>query len=298
MGGSLGANDAANIFGTGIASKLISFRNAMVMLSIFVVLGAVLEGPKCMKSLGELGALDLNQAFICTMAAAITMIILTIYAIPASTSQAIVGAIVGSMLVDGSPNYMQLLKMFICWVFTPIGAAIIAYLIYRFTDFLVSRYIKSIRGFENFVRITFLISGCYGSYALGANNVANSTGVYVNAGLLDPRPAALYGGIAIALGAILFSKKVIYTVGAKITLIGPLGALISTLAHSITVHIYTQIGVPVSSSQAIVGAVIGIGLVRGIRAVNFRILAKIGIGWIMTPLSSGLITWIAVFFWS
>lgn len=292
MGWSLGANDAANIFGTGVASRLISFRNAVTLLSIFVIIGAVLEGSKCMTSLKDLSSVTIDQAFIATTAAAITMTLLTLFAIPASTSQAIVGAIIGVTWMHQTPNLGQLSKMVICWIGTPIGGAILGFVIYLIFNKFAEKYLNSSRHFQNYVRIAFIFTGCYGSYALGANNVANTTGVYVNAGMLTPQAGALIGGIMIALGAITFSKKVMYSVGAKITMIGPIGALVATLAHSMTVHIYTQIGIPVSSSQAIVGAVIGIGMVRGIRAVNKAMIVRILIGWVMTPISAGLLAYL------
>ena len=297
LGWTLGANDSANVFGTGVTSQLIKFRTAVILISIFVIAGAIIEGPKCMQSISDLGSIGLNQAFICTLSAGIAMTILTVLAIPASTSQAIVGAIIGATMIHSTPNYQQLFKMVICWVLTPIGGAIIAFIMYLVVDFFVQRYIQTHRAFQYFLRMAMLVSGCYGAYALGANNVANTTGVYVNSGLLTAQQAALIGGIAIAIGAITYSKKVMMTVGQRITLIGPVGAVIATFSHSLTIHIYTQIGVPVSSSQAIVGAVIGIGLVRGIRAVNKDIIWKIFIGWFSTPVCSGVLAYAILRVW-
>jgi PiT family inorganic phosphate transporter len=67
---------------------------------------------------------------------------------------------------------------------------------------------------------------------------------------------------------------------------------VAILAEAITVHIYAIIGVPVSTSQAIVGAVLGIGLVKGVRTIQMKTLAKILFGWIGTPAISAGITWI------
>jgi inorganic phosphate transporter, PiT family len=145
--------------------------------------------------------------------------------------------------------------------------------------------------FQAVVTGGLILAGCYGSYSLGANNVANTTGVYYASHTISPLQASVLGGLAIALGALTYSKPVMETVGSKITQLGALAALIATLAESITVHIYTQIGVPVSTSQAIVGAVVGIGLVRGIRAVSQRMLLMIVVGWFATPLVAGLLAY-------
>jgi len=292
MGWSLGANDAANIFGTGVTSQLIKFRTAIILLGIFVITGAVLEGPKCMHSLNKLGALDINQAFICTLAAALTMTILTFMSIPASTSQAIVGAIIGATIIVQQPNWLQFGKMLLCWILTPVGGAVIAYILYQLFDYFISRRIRSTRSLQRFLKVTMIVAGCYGSYALGANNVANTTGVYVNTGLFSPLAGSLIGAIAIIIGAATYSKRVMETVGNRITIIGPQGAVIATLSHSITIHIYTQIGIPVSSSQAIVGAVAGIGFVRGIKAVNRKVMRQIFTGWLLTPIIAGLVAFL------
>ncbi len=294
MGWSLGANDAANIFGIGVTSRILKFRTATFLLALFVLLGAWFEGSRCFETLGRLGDIGLNQAFIVTFAAAVAMTILTVLKIPASTSQAIVGAIIGATLVASQPNWIQLVTMVICWILTPVGGALIAWLMYMIFDAIVSRRRRSTRVMQRFLYVTMVVSGCFGAYALGANNVANTTGVYVNTGLITPETGALLGALSIALGAATFSRKVMDTVGNRITLIGPQGAVIATLAHSITLYIYAHIGVPVSSSQAIVGAVAGIGMVRGIRAVNRKVMRQIAVGWMFTPVLAGVFAWLGV----
>ena len=256
--------------------------------------GAALEGPKCIAALGELGVLGVNRAFLTTLAAAIAMTMLTFFKIPASTSQAIVGAIIGATLISSQPNWDQFFKMAICWVLTPIGGAFFGFVFYKLADLIVRNFFASSRRFEMFLRFTLVIAGSYGAYALGANNLANTTALYVHSGMLKPFTAAVIGGVAIAVGTITYSKRVMHTVGARITLIGPVGAVVATLAHSITIHIFTQVGVPVSSSQAIVGAVIGIGLVRGIKVVNYKVLLQIFIGWIMTPIAAGILAFVFI----
>ena len=119
--------------------------------------------------------------------------------------------------------------------------------------------------------------------------MANVTGVYVNAGLLLPMGASVIGGLGIALGVITYSKKVMMTVGKSIVALDPFSAFVVVLAEAMTLHLFTQLGVPVSSSQAVVGAVVGVGLVGGLRTVSFKILSTIAIGWVMTPLGAGLL---------
>jgi PiT family inorganic phosphate transporter len=127
---------------------------------------------------------------------------------------------------------------------------------------------------------------------LGANNVANVTGVYVGSGLLTPAQAALIGSLSIALGVLTYSRKVMNTVGKRIVELDGFSAFVSEFSAAITVHLSTQIGVPVSSSQAIVGGVTGVGLLKGVKSVSRRTLVEIAVGWISTPLASGIVAYL------
>jgi PiT family inorganic phosphate transporter len=80
------------------------------------------------------------------------------------------------------------------------------------------------------------------------------------------------------------------TVGKGIVPLDPFSALVAVLAEGVVLHLFTQVGVPVSSSQAIVGAVVGVGLVGDIQAVSGRMLSNIGLGWELTPVLAGVMT--------
>jgi len=289
LGWSLGANDSANIFGTGVATGTVKYRTAISLTALFVVAGALLEGPKCMQTLGEISKLVPVAAFCCALAAAVTMTGLTLLAIPASASQAIVGSIIGAGIIYGNADFTKLYKVVVCWVFTPLCGIALGYLVYRVSEWLLNRTVKSLTLRNRIYFVGILIAGCYGAYSLGANNVANVTGVYVAAGQVGPLQASIIGGLSIALGVLTYSEKVMLTVGRGIVPLDPFSAFVVVLAEAITLHVFTQVGVPVSSSQAVVGAVVGVGLVGGLRTVSAKALLKISFGWLMTPLSAGLI---------
>jgi len=292
LGWALGSNDAANIFGTAVATRTIRFWTAAILTSIFVIIGAVLEGSGGMHTLGSLSSQTVNSAFITSLAAAITVSLMTYLKLPVSTSQAVVGAIIGSGIVRNTVNFRPLLKIFSAWIFTPIGALIIAIIFMKIYSKYIENYINNIIKLDRIVKIGLVIAGIYGSYALGANNVANVTGVYVKTGLVSPLQGALIGGIAIASGVLTYSRSVMMTVGKKITELSSLNALIAVLAESTTVYIYARIGIPVSTSQAIVGAVIGIGLIKGINLINKNTLKNILFGWLGTPTIALIISFI------
>ncbi len=290
LGWGLGANDAANIFGTGVANGVIKYRTAVILTAIFVLVGAYLEGSRGMETYGKLTDVDINSAFIASLAAAITINILTMFALPASTSQAIVGSISAVGLMGGGISSKILTKVLLSWVLTPIGAAVISYTLYRVFGWLLEGRIKSVRVWSLMMKVGFFCAGIYGAYTLGANNVANSTAVFVKAGMITPTAAVIIGGLSIGLGVMTFSRRVMMTVGRKITEMSDFAALVAVLGQDITVHIFTWVGVPVSTSQAIVGAVMGVGLVKSSKAVNLKVIGNIGIGWISTPTASFVIT--------
>jgi len=288
IGWALGSNDSANLFGTGVAAEVVKYRTAVILISIFVILGALVEGYKSMDTVGNMSQLTHMGAFIAAFSAGLCVGIFSFLALPVSASQAIMGAVLGIGMISGIPDFTKLYKVVICWVFTPIGALLFSFFLYSILGQLFQKFLLNIRLRNIFIKIALIFAGCYGSYSLGANNVANVTGVYVGSGMLSPFEAALIGSLSIASGVLTYSKKVMDTVGKKIVDLDGFSAFISSLSAAITVHLFTQVGVPVSSSQAVVGGVTGIGLKKGAKTVRLRTLAEIGIGWISTPLSSGI----------
>lgn len=287
FGWSLGANDAANVYGTAVTNGLIKFRTAVTISAIMILIGAMLEGSKGLETISSISTQTIFTASITTLAAAISMTLMTYLGLPASSSQAMVGALLGIGILNGTVEWGVMVKVIICWVATPIGSAFFGFILYKFLGILFKK-IKSLQVQDITLKISAIVIGAYGSYALGANNVANVTGPFAE--IIPIKIAALIGALAIGFGVISFSKKVMYTVGKEIVILDHFSSVIAVLSLSITVWIFAIIGVPVSTSQAIVGAVIGAGLARGSRDVNLKILKRIGIGWLETPLIAGIVS--------
>ena len=291
LGWGLGANDAANVFGTGVATGVVRYRTAIILTSVFVIIGALAQGSRGMHTVGALTDIDVHTAFIASVAAAITITILTILAIPVSTSQAIVGAILAVGVMGGGVEVSILVKVLLSWAISPFAALLISYILYRVIGALIERRIRDVHAWSVFMKIGFYLVGIYGAYALGANNVANTTGVFLRAGMLTPFTASLIGSVSIGIGVCTFSRRVMYTVGKKITELSDLAALVAVLGQDITVHLFSWVGVPVSTSQAIVGAVIGVGLVKSSSKVNFGTVGRIVLGWFSTPAAAFIMTY-------
>ena len=129
LGWSLGANDAANLFGTAVATRMLKFRTAALVGSLFVVLGAWAGAHGAAKTLGRLGAIDAPAgAFTVALAAAVSVVVLlTRSGLPVSITQAIVGAILGWNLFTGRPTDAKALTQLLSsWLISPLLAGAIA----------------------------------------------------------------------------------------------------------------------------------------------------------------------------
>jgi PiT family inorganic phosphate transporter len=324
LGWSLGANNASNVFGSAVASRLVTFRTAAIVASVFVIIGAVVQGAGASQTLGKLGAVNaIGGSFTVALAAATTVYVLTKFALPASATQAIVGAIIGWNFFTGNNTDSKVLEQIVTtWVTGPLMGAVFAVLLYIFLKKIKTSARIHIIRFESYIKTWLIIVGAFGAYSLGANNIANVMGVFVPAfslrdlhvgilSLSSDQQLFLLGGLAIAVGIITYSRRVMETVGENIVELSSEAALVVVLAQAIVLFIFSSSGlsnlfvkiglppipmVPVSSSQVIVGCVLGIGLYKGAGNINFKILGEIGIGWIATPITSGLLAFFSLFF--
>ena len=324
LGWSLGANDAANVFGTAVGTRMIRFQTAAIVCGIFVILGAVISGAGTTETLGKLGSINaLPGAFAACIAAGLSVYLMTKAGLPVSTTQAIVGAIVGWNIYTGSTTNIKVLITIVgTWVLCPIISGMIAMLFFTITKKLLKKSKLHLLRLDAYTRTALLLAGAFGAYSLGANNIANVMGVFVPISpftelnimnvltLSSQGQLFLLGGLAIAVGVITYSKKVMLTVGNDLLRLTPVAAFIVVIAHSIVLFVFASKGisnflisinlppiplVPVSSSQAVVGAVIGIGLLKGGKEVRWNIAGKITIGWIILPVIAALISFVVLF---
>ncbi|MCF7912372.1 MAG: inorganic phosphate transporter [Candidatus Cloacimonetes bacterium] len=325
LGWSLGANNAANFFGTAVGTKMIKFRTAAIFCGIFVILGAVISGAGTADTLSKLGAIDtLPGAFVIALASAITSYFMTRAGLPISTSQAIIGGIVGWNLYTLTPtDTVSLYNIVGTWIFSPVLTAIMAYLLYHIFKRIIDRANIHLLLLDKYTRIGLLLAGVFGSYSLGANNIGNVVGIFMNSSpfrditiggiwhISSVQQLFLLGGLAIAVGVFTYSKKVMLTVGSGIYKLSPVTALIVVISVSITLFLFASRGlheflvschlpafplVPVSSSQAVIGAVMGISFAKGARNLRWGKIVQISLGWVITPVLSAVLSYFSLFF--
>ncbi|MFB6354897.1 MAG: inorganic phosphate transporter [bacterium] len=316
LGWGMGANDCANVFGPHVGSNLMKYRTCIIIFCVAVILGSVLYGQsmvtdagKVLPKTGELKQKSswalINLAVLVTLSAGLAVNLATYLGIPTSTSQGSIGAFFGLSIALGIqhgalaslPPWYTFIKMVISWIISPFLAGLLGFFMQKWGSTIVNKYVQNERVFNRMIWIMLFVAGAYGSFILGASHAGIAVAPFYTAGLFEnwlgisaKAWAAGLGGVAIAAGAVTYAHKVIYSVGTKITTLDPFSAFTSVVAMSICVNVFKDFGVPVSSSQAIVGAVAGVGLTRGARAVSFDTLRNIALGWIATPIFPAIVS--------
>jgi len=324
LGWSLGANDAANIFGTAVGTRMIRFKTAAIVASIFVIIGAVVQGGGAAHTLGKLGNVStLAAAFTVALSAALTVYWMTRMSLPVSTSQAIVGAIIGWNFYTNNPTDLHsLTKIVTTWISGPILGGIFAILLFMLVKVITKKTNVHLLYKDIYIRYGLLLVGAFGAYSLGANNIANVMGVFVGAVNLPTIDLGIFhldgtqqlfliGGVAIGIGIITYSKHVMETVGNTLMPLTPEAAIVVVLSQALVLFIFSSQGlsdafqsvglpaiplVPVSSSQVVIGSIIGIGIYKGGKEIKYSILGGISLGWIATPIVAGIMAFFMLFF--
>ncbi|NOX44228.1 MAG: inorganic phosphate transporter [Caldiserica bacterium] len=291
VGWNIGANDTANCVGTSVGSGLLSYRGAIVLVSLFVVIGGLLQGGNVAMTVGKgVVEVELPQAavLVALISAGVFVTLATVLKLPVSTTQAIVGAVAGIGMAAGAPvNVGKLAEIAQVWVINPFLMALLSYAIYRVATSLMRR-VRYVELWDRLMGVLVLFSVAYMAFSLGANHVGTTIGPLVNLGF-GGRWLILFGGLAIATGVLTFSRGVTETLSGSITVLDPLSAFSAQAAAAMGVHLFSILGIPVSTSQAVVGAVVGVGIVKGIRAISRRRVLEILIGWVATPTTAGLL---------
>lgn len=332
MGWSLGTNDAANAFGTAVATRVVKYRTAIIIIAVMVILGAALLGHNNIDKLssiatnnevvaspedveaaidaGKLADLRLKsalKAFIIFACAALTVFVMSYLKFPVSANQSITGAVIGWGLCYAnysdpavkSGNLIEMLEFASTWLINPVGAALISFALVFIVKRFIEKKLTSMKNYDMIVKIGYLVAGAFSAFSIGQNSSASVTAFYYDATnqganlLTSARLTAIIGGVAIAVGVLTFSKRVMMTVGGSIAEISQVDGFMVIIASALTVILMGKwMGIPVSTSQSVVGAVVGAGLVNGPKTVNFGVFKRIAIAWVSSPTVAGLLTYL------
>ncbi len=324
LGWSLGANNAVTLFGTAVSSKMVRFRVAALVAGACVIAGSVLSGAGTTNTLTDLGGINaIAGSFTAALAVGLAVTWMTRVKIPVSATQAVVGAIIAWNLFTGSPTDMLSLSRIVgSWLVSPLIAGVFSFLIFKALKRTVLKWKIHMLLLDSYTRVGLIIVGALVSYSMGANNIANVMGMFVQAApvrgvvLADMIHVSgaqllfLLGGAAIAVGIYTYGHKVMKTVGSDLFKISPITGFAVVLSEFVVLFLFTSQSletlllelslpsiplVPLSATQVFIGAVIGVGLAKDPQSVDFRVLGKICIGWIVAPLTAGILAFVMLF---
>ena len=151
-----------------------------------------------------------------------------------------------------------------------------------------------------------IFTACAMAFAHGSNDVANGIGpmaavvsIVESGGQVGQKASLpiwilLLGGVGIVVGLATMGWKVMQTIGTKITELTPTRGYCATLAAATTVVLASKTGLPVSTTHIAVGAVMGVGLARGLGALDLRVIGNIVVSWVITLPAGGILA--AIFF--
>ncbi|NJE01526.1 inorganic phosphate transporter [Thermococcus sp. JdF3] len=294
MAWAIGANDSAKAVGTAVGSGVLGFKRAVLLIGVFTTLGVFLGGSGVSGTVSGLAeGMSAGEVGLVLFSAASAVTLASLWGRPISTTQSIIGGLVGASLALGLPvDWWTVCRIASAWVLSPIVAALFAVVVYRLYKPLLRR-IKCLRNLELTQKWLVFTAAAFSAFNLGANELSNVAGLMEGLGVDGPFKLIL--ALILTLGALTFSYDVMMTVGRDISPLGPTSAFSSQFGASLAVSAANLIGLPVSSGQAIVGAISGLGLYKG-EHVNLKLLTGIVKGWVVAPVFAGAISYVLITF--
>lgn len=305
MAWNIGANDVANSMGTSVGSKAISMKQAVVIAGVFEFLGAVFFGKQVTdtisKDIVDLSLIDpavvAIGAFSALLSAALWLTFATWKRMPVSTTHSIIGGMIGFGITAAgfvAIKWGEVGWIVASWVISPLVGAFVAFILFSsMRKFFLSWYPDRKR-LERVFGYFQLMTASFVAFAHGSNDVANAIGpiaavITYSQGAVDittkvPVPLWLlfFGGIGIVIGLSTWGYRVIGTIGERVTEITPTRGFCAEFATASVVLANSQLGLPISTTHVLVGSVIGVGMARGIKALNLKIIGDIMKSWIAT----------------
>jgi PiT family inorganic phosphate transporter len=297
-----GFHDAANSIATVVSTRVLSPGKAVVWAAVFNFIAAFGFGTAVAATIGA-GMIDINIVtygviFSALMGAIVWDLITWYYGLPTSSSHALIGGYAGGAIVHagfGAIIPSGWTKTLIFIVLAPLIGLVLGFLLMVAILWIFHRAAPS-RVDRVFRRLQLLSAAAY-SLGHGANDAQKTmgiiTGVLFAGGYIStfhvPLWVVLAAHAAIALGTLSGGWRIIHTMGSKITRLQPVGGFAAETAGAVSLFTATALGVPVSTTHTITGAIVGVGATRRLSAVRWGIAGRIVWAWILTIPASGFI---------
>jgi PiT family inorganic phosphate transporter len=298
-----GFHDSANAIATVVSTKVLSPFSAVLRAAIFNFIAFVVFPLRVATTMGkgviEPDVINLNVIG-AALIAAITWNLLTWWwGLPSSSSHTLVGGLTGAALVSSGPGSIitaGVVKIVAFIIIAPLLGMLIGFIISTIVQYIARKSTPS--GIDKHFRRLQLLSAAAFSLGHGGNDAQKSMGIIwvamIISGLMtknDPIPlwVVLSCQAAIALGTLFGGWRIVKTMGQRITKLKPFEGFCAETAGALTLFGATHLGIPVSTTHTITGAIMGVGARKRLSAVKWGVTRKIFWAWILTLPVSALI---------
>lgn len=304
-----GRNDAANSIATIVSTRVLSPRYAVAWAAFFNFIAFLVFGLGVAATVGKgiiSPAVISDPVIFGALVGAITWQITTGYfGIPSSSSHALIGGLVGAGVQQAGTDaivWQGLGKTASGIVLSPTMGLLIALLLVLLVSWLFRRAVPA-RADSIFRKAQFVSASLY-ALGHGGNDAQKTMGIitallYAHGELAGefqvPFWVVISCNFAMALGTLFGGWRIIHTMGSRITHLTPMQGVCAETAGSITLFAATHLGVPVSTTQTITGAIIGVGAARCVSAVRWGVAREIIAAWVITMPAAAAVS--AIFTW-
>ncbi len=296
-----GMRDSSNIVATMISSRAFTPRAALTMTALAEFLGPFLFGVTVARTIGsevvQTRALTLEILAACLTAAILWNLVTWFFGIPSSSSHALIGGLVGAVAVSVGVQAIQIQglgKVLIALFVSPLVGFLFGFLATRFIYFLASGATPRI---NEFFKRGQLLTAIGMAFSHGTNDAQKTMGIItlslIIGGVLPsftvPTWVVAASAAAISLGTALSGRRLIRTLGGKFYKIRPVHSFSTQMSSALVILLASLIGVPVSTSQVVSSAIIGVGSSERFGKVRWGVAGDILMAWIVTIPASALL---------
>ena len=303
-----GFHDAANAIATVVSTRVLSPLTAVVYAGVLNLLGALVGGEVAAtigKGLVDVGAISLQTVFCTILAAIIWNLITWVKGLPTSSSHALIGSLLGAAFFSGGRNNIHwdtlLAKVIAPMLASPVLGVVFGFLIMTGLTWLIYRL--SPQRIQKIFGKLQIVSAGFMAFNHGTNDAQKSMGIIALALLLAypqhgdfavPFWVKISCALVMGAGTMLGGWKIISTLGRKITQLTPAQGFAAETTGGLIIAGASHFGIPVSTTQVISTAILGVGATKRFSAVRWGIVGRIIWAWVLTlPLTfifAGLLT--------
>jgi PiT family inorganic phosphate transporter len=304
-----GLHDAANSIATIVSTRVLRPRYAVIWAAFFNFIAFLFFGLHVAATIGTgivaAEIIDAAVIFGALMGAISWNLITWWVGIPSSSSHALIGGLVGAGLAKAGGSalvWTGLIKTISAIVLSPLTGFLLALLLVLIVSWLFMR--TSPHAVDVVFRSLQFVSASMYSLGHGGNDAQKTMGIiavllfsqgYLGKEFYVPFWVVITCQAAMGLGTLIGGWRIVHTMGSKITRLTPMQGFCAETGGAISLFAATWLGIPVSTTHTITGAIIGVGAARKVSAVRWNVASNIVVAWVVTLPAAGLIA--AFFYW-